>query len=122
MAKTAPKKTTAKAAATSKTKAKVTPTAAKKERKKKPDNSTGDPNETYNTMKEIFTVMDADMDKFLINETKAAGRKIRKGAQSLRKLAADLRKQIQYVATQRKLEDGKVKKKVKAVVVEEDED
>lgn len=62
----------------------------------------GSPEKTYQTMKDLMVLIDDDVDKFLVNETRAAGRRLRGHAQQLRKACAIFRKEIQALANQRK--------------------
>ena len=74
---------------------------AKKAAKKSPA-GLGSPEKTYQTMKDLMVLIDDDVDKFLANETRAAGRRLRGHAQQLRKSCAIFRKEIQALANQRK--------------------
>jgi hypothetical protein len=70
--------------------------------KKKLPTGVGNPEKTYQHIKDLVAMIDEDIDKFLVNETRAAGRRIRGYAQSIRKACQVLRKEIQGVANERK--------------------
>lgn len=75
---------------------------AGKKSAKKSSTGLGSPEKTYQTMKDLMVLIDDDVDKFLVNETRAAGRRLRAHAQQLRKSCAIFRKEIQALANQRK--------------------
>lgn len=126
MAKKVAKKKAAKAAAPSKKAAKKTAPAKKKATKEKAEEAdepeaekpakkekagkkakgasagSAHPEKTYQTIKDLMLLIDEDIDKFLVNETRAAGRRIRGYAQQIRKACAQFRKEIQAVANERK--------------------
>lgn len=70
--------------------------------KKKLPAGVGNPEKTYQHIKDLVAMIDEDIDKFLVNETRAAGRRIRGYAQSIRKACQVFRKEIQGVANERK--------------------
>lgn len=60
--------------------------------------------EKFEQLQAILDGMKVDLDKFYSKEQNAAGTRLRKELNSLRKLAADVRKDIQEIRTSRKAE------------------
>lgn len=58
--------------------------------------------EKLNQIKEILENMQKDIEKFYDKGQNAAGTRIRKDLNNIRKIAADMRKEIQDVRTNRK--------------------
>jgi len=51
--------------------------------------------ETFNKIKETLTGMDDDMDKFYVKNNNAAGGRLRKALQEIKKLSQQMRIEIQ---------------------------
>lgn len=60
--------------------------------------------EKFEQLQAILDGMKVDLDKFYSKGQNAAGTRLRKELNSLRKLAADVRKDIQEIRTSRKAE------------------
>ncbi len=58
----------------------------------------------YEELTQAVRNLEADFEKFYIKEQAAAGTRLRKGLSELRKLAQDVRKDIQEVKVRRKAE------------------
>ncbi len=58
--------------------------------------------EKFTKLQELLDGMKVDIDKFYHKEQNAAGTRLRKELNNLRKLAADIRKEIQEVRASRK--------------------
>jgi Histone H1-like protein Hc1 len=56
----------------------------------------------YNDLMEAVKALEADFEKFFTKGQAAAGTRVRKGLSDLRKLAQEVRKEIQDVKAQRK--------------------
>ena len=77
--------------------------------KKKPNRKTkvnadelGDPADTFESMKDIITTMEENVRKFVDEEVKSAGKRVRMGAQQIKKLAGKLRKEVMETIKSRK--------------------
>jgi hypothetical protein len=58
----------------------------------------------YNDLMEAVKALETDFEKFFTKGQAAAGTRVRKGLSDLRKLAQEVRKEIQDVKAQRKTE------------------
>lgn len=77
---------------------------AKAEKEKKGPKIGTDPAKTYQAIKDIIVLMDEDIEKFLVDEVKSAGRRLRVNAMNIKKLTGVLRKEIQNLVAARKNE------------------
>jgi hypothetical protein len=68
------------------------------------------PEKTYRQIKDLVELMDEDFDRFLVNETRAAGRRLRGYLQQVKKNCQTLRKEIQLLQNERKVQTRKGKK------------
>ncbi|MFA7289299.1 MAG: histone H1 [Melioribacteraceae bacterium] len=63
-------------------------------------------NEKYSQLVEFVKSLEVDVTKFYEKEQAAAGTRLRKGLSELKKLAQDMRNEIQDVKTKRKTENS----------------
>lgn len=70
----------------------------------------GSPEKTYRQIKDLIELMDEDFDRFLVNETRAAGRRLRGYLQQVKKNCQTLRKEIQLLQNERKVQSRKGRK------------
>jgi hypothetical protein len=70
----------------------------------------GNPEKTYRQIRDLVELMDEDFDRFLVNETRAAGRRLRGYLQQVKKNCQTLRKEIQLLQNERKNQTQKGKK------------
>lgn len=74
---------------------------SKKTATPKKKSSKANPEATFNSIKEQITTIEPDLAKLLAG-TKAGGRRMRKGAQEIKKLCQQLRKEVQEVVNELK--------------------
>lgn len=82
--------------------AKAAKKAAKKTAAKKTTSAKVSPEKTLQTIKDTVTLLADDMEKFLVEENKSAGRRSRGHAQLIKKECQNLRKEIMAVIKSRK--------------------
>lgn len=58
--------------------------------------------EKFDQLKDILEGMQGDIEKFYVKEVNSAGGRLRKELNNIRKLSAELRKDIQEIRNQRK--------------------
>lgn len=56
----------------------------------------------YNELRDLAMRLEPDMNKFSDKQNAAAGRRVRKGLQEIKKMAQELRKEIQLVTNDNK--------------------